>query len=174
MSQAEEGDIRDPKIPLCFDTSAIWSEHIYRALRKVRGTFPERALLLPVIVVAERARQLRVKYGDGFNWQMIKNFIDNAYLRLDVIAFERTTVVPAGEPPPGAAESPWLSVVGRFEEKTWEAAERARFADHAVYATARAAGAILVVEDKPFRRQVETDGYSPGAITMERLLDACR
>jgi len=58
---------RDPLVPLCFDTSAIFGKVSFASfLGRVRRTFPARRLILPAWVVAERSRQLHEEYGNQF------------------------------------------------------------------------------------------------------------
>jgi hypothetical protein len=96
----------DANVPLCFDTSAVPSQRNPRKLlRKIRGRFPERRLLIPAWVVAEIVRQLRAKHGHAFRADEVTAILDHPELSLEVVGVERDTAIGA-----------WLQVVGRFAD----------------------------------------------------------
>lgn len=150
--------IADPDIPLCFDTNAIFGKVFpARFVRTVRERFPRRPLLIPVIVVAESVRQLKVAYQDRFNVNMIRSFLRMPEYGLEVVAFDEEVTLDS-----------WLAVTGRFSEVEWER-ERCRTGDHMIYALARSRNALLVTGDKPLRKQIAKDGVYPGAIETNEL-----
>ena len=164
----------DESVPLCFDTSAVFgSREAPRFLRQVRDRFPGRMLIIPAWVVAERVRQLRIKYGNEFDPSMIRReFLNAKTLDLFVAPFDEDVALLG-----------WVEVTGRFtdEEWSWEnhplkrssknlpCAERCRSGDHAIYATASAHRALLVTNDDGLLEQVKRDGYLPGAVSKECL-----
>lgn len=159
MTSVEQ--LRDPSIALCFDTSVIGPRAglnprpFFDAIRR-RG--PNRPLIVPAIVVAESVRQLHQRFGDQYNPRLIQGFIDDPNIKLDVASFDRHT-----------AEIHWLHCVHRFTEEDWRRVQRARFADHAVYAVTRSVGAILITADDALQLQLSADNYQPGWATKEEL-----
>lgn len=162
MTSAEQ--LRDPSIPLCFDANVIGPRARLNPrpfLDKIRRRGPSRPLIVPAIVVAESVRQLYKRFGDAYNPHLIQVFLDDSVINLKVVDFDRRT-----------AELHWLACVGRFTEEDWRKGQRARFADHAVYAIARSVGAILITQETELREQMEKDNYQPGWATQEELQQA--
>lgn len=163
--------ITDESVPLCFDTSAIFGLRAGpRLLLKTRERFPQRSLLVPAWVVAERARQIKVEQGARFNPARLRSFLEDEDLRIEVPVFDREVALGA-----------WLAVVGRFSNDQWRGgeqaqeqrpcAERCRLGDHIVFAFAVAHGALLVTGDGGLLEQVERDKAKPGCIHLKILMD---
>ena len=155
----------DESVPLCFDTNAIFgktsSTHLLESARK---RFPERRLLIPAWVVAERGRQLKIEYGEEFDSSVIETWLNKLSIKAEVLAFDQEVAL-----------GKWLDVVGRFQNSEWSwtgqplsekrpCAERCRTGDHIVYALALTHGALLVTGDEGLLEQVAADGAYPGAI----------
>ncbi|MBK8252392.1 MAG: hypothetical protein IPK82_06950 [Polyangiaceae bacterium] len=177
MTQATQTDLKNPHIPLCFDTSAVFGKSgAPKDLGVIRKRFPTRLLIIPSIVAAERIRQLRADFGTGFNWQLIHNFLDDPKLNLQIYPFAGSTVR-ARRSHNERTISYWLDVVGAIDKDEWKKREKGRFADHAIFAIARESGSILVTSENQtgsgLRQQVELSGYQPGMATMQVILDAC-
>lgn len=169
-SRAIDELIADETIPFCFDTNAIYGEREGPYfLEHIRDRFPTRRLLIPIWVVAERCRQLKVKRKDKFKRSLIESFLANPDLKVEVLAFDQETAL-----------SSWLDVVGRFSDKEWDwkgqppekprpCAERCRTGDHIVHALALTHGALLVTDDKGLLKQVVADRAYLGAIDVNQL-----
>lgn len=164
MSSSPIENVRDPSIPLCFDTCALpgrKSPGALKFLRRIRKCFPQRDLLLPAFVIAEAIRQLKLdlmEQGIQYDQIFVDNFLNDRDLAIKIIDFNRDVTYPH-----------WLDVVGCYTDADWDETQKARFADHGMYASARARGAILVTNDKKLRRTIKGDGYHPGAITKDAL-----
>ncbi len=149
-------NLLDPAIPLCFDTSAIFGVRQGPALlRDVRKRFPERELILPAWVIAERVRQLRSQMGLRFDPQVIRAFLSDAELNLRLAEFNAD-----------AALTGWLAVTSDLPGLWgWEGlthaverpcAQRCRSGDYFVAAIAASHGAILVTDDHGLRQQMQS------------------
>jgi hypothetical protein len=158
-------------IPFCFDTSAIYGDVAGpRLLKGVRDRFPNRELMIPAWVVAEKLRQMKRARGERLDMVRVRGFLADPDLKLRIMPFGRET-----------ATGSWLEVVGNFTDEQWRwehlpkqytqrpCAQRCRSGDHIVYATARTHGALLVTEDDGLIKQVQEDGYEPGAIAIQAL-----
>ena len=156
---------------LCFDTCAVYgSGGTATLLRKLRDLFPERALLIPSFVIAERARQLRVSKGPDYDASVPARFVEQ--LEQLGVAF-----------PPfdtGTALVAWPETAGRFPDDRWRwedaptgskrpCGQKCRTGDHIVYAIARAHSAVLVTDDRDLLLQVSADGYQPGAVKLSEV-----
>lgn len=162
MSPVPAEWVRDPSIPLCFDTNVLYHPAAARRLlARTRARFPTRDLLMPVWVIAEKTRQLRQQFGSSYDSNLINDFLDDPVVALKIVHFDREI-----------AMTHWLDVVSVYDNVAWEERERARFADHGVYTSARAHAAILVTRDEELRRRVVADNYLPGTITGDELLAA--
>jgi hypothetical protein len=151
--------ILDPSIPLCFDTNALYRPAAARKLlERTRARFPARDLLMPVWVIAERTRQLRQQFGSAYNNNLINDFLDDRTLALKIVAFDREV-----------AMTHWLDIVSVYDKAAWQERERSRFADHGIYASARARAALLVTGDEELRQRLTADNYLPGTITADEL-----
>jgi hypothetical protein len=153
--------VLDPSIPLCFDTNVVFVNGATRRfLDRIRERFPTRHMLLPALVIAERTRQLREKYRESYDPLQVDNFLNDDKLKLKVVSFNRIL-----------ATTHWLDVVSIYDKKAWQERERSRFADHGIYASARARSAILVTGDGELRARLLADNYTPGTITADELGD---
>ena len=160
----------DEQIPLCFDTCAIYGENTaLKFLESVRKRFPQRRLLIPTWVVAERVRQLKVEHGENFRLSLVMGFLKKPDLKLELSPFDESVAL-----------NGWLDVVGRFQDSEWDwkgrktldsqpCAERCRVGDHIIYAVARAHKALLVTEDDGLLKQVGANGIAPGAVHAREL-----
>jgi len=167
-------------ITLCFDTNAIYGKRTaLNFLIGIRDYFPNRRLIIPAWVIAERLRQLMVEYGSGFQFSKVRYFLEGLKKhKIEIVAFDIDVVFREEE-----IISDWLKVVGQFEDKEWDwakrplpkirkdqpCAQRCRTGDHIVYAIALRHSALLVTKDDPLLNQVLKDGTYPGAIHAEEL-----
>jgi len=173
--------IDNENIPLCFDTSAIFGEKTAKSfLTSVRKRFPNRKLLIPTWVVAERSRQLKLERGNKFDLSKIRGFLDDSEIKSELVGFDREIVMRLEG---NKLQSDWLKVVSQFGDQEWAwekrplpkenkdqpCAQRCRTGDHIVYAIALRHGALLVTEDKQLLAQVLKDGAYPGAIRAKEL-----
>jgi hypothetical protein len=158
-------------VPICFDTCAIYGDiEGPRLLEKLRERFPERELIIPAWVVAEKLRQMKRDKGAKFDMSRVQLFLSDPDLKLRVMPFSLET-----------ATDSWLEVVGDFTEDNWSwerlpnqytprpCAQRCRSGDHIVYAIARAHRALLVTQDQGLITQVMQDGYVPGTADIPAL-----
>lgn len=172
--------IDNEKIPLCFDTNSIFGEKAGpEFLINIRQRFPNRKLLIPTWVVAERSRQLKLKYGETFKLSEIRDFLQDPDIAIELAGFD-DTVMRLEE---NKLQSDWLKVVGQFEDREWDwrkralpkiredqpCAQRCRTGDHIVYAIALRHSALLVTKDDQLLNQILKDGVYPGAIHAEEL-----
>jgi hypothetical protein len=172
--------IDNERIPLCFDTNSIFGKKAGPAfLINIRERFPKRRLLIPTWVVAERSRQLKLKYGEKFKLSEIRDFLQDADIAIELVGFDDTVM----RLEQNKLQSDWLKVVGQFEDNEWAwekrllpkenkdepCAQRCRTGDHIVYAIALRHSALLVTEDKQLLDQVLKDGTYPGAIRAKEL-----
>lgn len=146
----------DPRVPLCFDTSSVFGvRHGPELLRAVRKKFPERELILPAWVIAERARQLRSQLGERFDPQLIRAFLFDPELNLRLADFTTETTLRG-----------WLAVTTELPGPWgWEGlplppnrpcAQRCRSGDYFVAAIAASHDAVLVTDDHNLRQQMQS------------------
>ncbi len=158
-------------VPLCFDTCAIYGDvEGPSLLRRVRDRFPERDLIIPAWVVAEKLRQMKRDKGALFSMARVRAFLLDQDIRLWVVPFGLETATDA-----------WLEVVGNFRDDEWRweglsqeyterpCVQRCRSGDHIVYATARMHRALLVTQDSGLIDQVRRDAYVPGVVLIPAL-----
>lgn len=132
--------------PLVFDTSAAFGA---RGVRRLRDVFPTRTFFLPTLVITERVRQLRVEHGEGFDPELIDQFLDNEYLDLEIVPFGRDAGQRLAELAATFGNN-WKPVWPEYQRNVaiHPCGERCRLVDHAVTAIALATGSVLVTSDQ--------------------------
>ena len=161
----------DTEAPLCFDTNSVWGVvEAPRQLRRIRQRFPERRLLVPAWVVAERVRQLAVSYGSEFKPELISAFLDDESTALEIVPFSAATSLHAWRLATSKLSQSWDWKDGTETTKR-PCAERCRSGDYLVYACAIEHHALLVTEDKVLAKQAKSDGRLPGIVSMSQLLE---
>jgi predicted nucleic acid-binding protein len=135
--------ILNPAIPICFDTNVLYGNLHLTRLPSCKAKWPDRSLLIPSIVVAEKVRQ-RIWSGLSFDASKFRSFLAN----YQVVAFDNES-----------AMDPWSAALQRIEPKTKDSWERARvrWPDYAINAIARRHKAILISEDGCLRADINMD-----------------
>lgn len=163
--------------PLCFDTSAIYGDRrSVTNLESIRKRFPDRRLLIPAWVVAEKARISQAERASEFRVSLLEAFLRAPNLGLEVVPFDSSVALggwlAATNHPEVSGRWSWQTNPIPQHRLEQPCGERCRTGDYIVYALARHHQAVLVTEDRALLNQVQHHAYHPGACRIRELLES--